>query len=69
MDLILDAGGAFAWSRGPTTAPILSIAAKRLTVEPPHTVGAGGPGAPATRRPMPPPPRSPGLSIRGSLAL
>jgi hypothetical protein len=46
MDLILDADGAFAWSRGPTTAPILSIAAKRLTVEPPHTVGARAPRCP-----------------------
>jgi hypothetical protein len=40
MDLILDAGGALAWSRGPTTAPILSIAAQRLTVEPPPSVGS-----------------------------
>jgi hypothetical protein len=40
MDLILDAGGAFAWSRGPTTAPILSVAAHRLTVEPTPSLGA-----------------------------
>jgi hypothetical protein len=40
MDLVLDAGGGFAWSRGPTTAPILSIAAKRLTVESPPSVGS-----------------------------
>lgn len=40
MDLILDAGGAFAWSRGPTTAPILSTTARRLTVEPPPSVGS-----------------------------
>jgi hypothetical protein len=40
MDLILDVGGAFAWSRGPTTAPVLSLAAKRLTVEPPPSVGS-----------------------------
>ncbi len=45
MDLILDAGGALAWSRGPTTAPILSLAANRLTVEPPPSVGS------APRRP------------------
>jgi hypothetical protein len=40
MDLILDAGGAFAWSRGPTAAPVLSVGARRLTVEPPHSVGS-----------------------------
>src|SRR5947209_365188 len=40
MDLILDDGGAFAWSRGPTTAPILSSAARRLTVEPLPSVGS-----------------------------
>ena len=38
MDLILDAGGAFTWSRGPTTAPVLSIAATRLTLDEPHPV-------------------------------
>lgn len=43
MDLILDAGGAFAWSRGPTTAPVLSIAATRLTVDEPHVHGHSAP--------------------------
>jgi hypothetical protein len=40
MDLILEAGGAFAWSRGPTTAPVLSLAANRLTVGPTPSVGS-----------------------------
>ena len=43
MDLILDADGAFAWSRGPTTAPVLSIAATRLTVDEPHVHGHSAP--------------------------
>jgi len=45
MDLILDARGALAWSRGPTAAPILSVAATRLTREAPHIHGrsAGDP--------------------------
>lgn len=40
MDLILNVDGAFAWSRGLTTAPVLSIDARRLTVESPPSVGA-----------------------------
>jgi len=40
MDLILDGNGAFRWSRGPTTAPVLSVAARRLTVEPAPSVGS-----------------------------
>ena len=40
MDLILDLGGAFVWSRGPTTAPVLSLDARRLTVESPPSVGS-----------------------------
>jgi hypothetical protein len=46
MDLILDAGGAFAWSRGPTAAPILSVAATRLTVGSPHIAGGRAPRDP-----------------------
>ena len=40
MDLILEADGTFQWSRGPTTAPVLSVAARRLTVESPPSVGS-----------------------------
>jgi hypothetical protein len=40
MDLILDPGGAFVWSRGPTAAPILSCAAQRVTVTPLESVGS-----------------------------
>jgi hypothetical protein len=43
MDLLLDARGAFAWSRGPTTAPLLSIAATRLTLGTPHIHGRAAP--------------------------
>ena len=50
MDLVLDASGAFAWSRGPTTAPILSVAAKRLSVEPTPTVGSAPRAAQAEER-------------------
>ena len=48
MDLILDAGGAFTWSRGPTTAPVLSIAATRLTLDEPHPVHGRSPHDPET---------------------
>ena len=48
MDLILDAGGAFTWSRGPTTAPVLSIAATRLTLDEPHPVHGRSPQDPET---------------------
>src|SRR3954454_22220834 len=48
MDLILDAGGAFTWSRGPTTAPVLSIAATRLTLDEPHSVHGRSPHDPET---------------------
>lgn len=40
MDLILEADGTFQWARGPTTAPVLSVAARRLTVESPPSVGS-----------------------------
>jgi Transposase DNA-binding/Transposase DDE domain len=50
MDLVLDASGAFAWSRGPTTAPILSVVARRLTVESPPTVGSAPGDAEAQER-------------------
>src|SRR5437588_722784 len=50
MDLVLDASGAFAWSPGPTTAPILSVAARRLTVESPPTVGSAPRDAQGQRR-------------------
>jgi hypothetical protein len=50
MDLVLDARGAFAWSRGPTTAPIISVAAKRLAVEPMPTVGSAPRAAQAEER-------------------
>jgi transposase-like protein/transposase Tn5 family protein len=47
VDLILDARGAFAWSRGPTSAPILSIAALRITPDGPHpTQGRSPRGSP-----------------------
>lgn len=48
MDLILNAGGAFTWSRGPTTAPVLSIAATRLTLDEPHPVHGRSPQDPET---------------------
>src|SRR5438309_1029053 len=48
MDLILDPGGAFTWSRGPTTAPVLSIAATRLTRDEPHPVHGRSPLDPET---------------------
>jgi hypothetical protein len=54
MDLILEAGGAFAWSRGPTTAPVLSLAAKRLTVGPPPSVGSAPRCPKAEQRGAPP---------------
>jgi hypothetical protein len=50
MDLVLDASGGFAWSPGPTTAPILSVAARRLIVESPPTVGSAPRDARARRR-------------------
>jgi hypothetical protein len=59
MDLILDAGGAFAWSRGPTAAPILSVAAARLTVESPHTAGGRTPRGPDDEAAAPPIPEDP----------
>ncbi len=46
MDLILDASGAFVWSQGPTTAPVLSHAARRFTREEPHPVHGGSPQNP-----------------------
>jgi hypothetical protein len=43
MDLILDAHGSFAWVRGPSTAPVLSIEAQRLTLDQPHPVHGSSP--------------------------
>ena len=40
MDLIIGADGAFQWSLGPSSAPVLSNAARRLTGESSLTVGA-----------------------------
>jgi Transposase DNA-binding/Transposase Tn5 dimerisation domain len=54
MQLILDTDGTFAWSRGPTTAPILSLAARRLTVEPPPSVGSASGGSQAQEKGEPP---------------
>jgi hypothetical protein len=48
MDLILDACGAFSWSRGPTSAPILSIAAMRITPDGPHPAQGRSPRGPGT---------------------
>lgn len=36
MDLILDAHGSFAWSRGPSAAPVLSADGERLSLNAPH---------------------------------
>jgi hypothetical protein len=46
MDLILDPGGAFAWSRGPTAAPLLSCAATRTTRDEPQPVHGRSPQDP-----------------------
>jgi hypothetical protein len=46
MDLILDPGGAFAWSRGPTAAPLLSCAATRTALDEPHPVHGTSPQDP-----------------------
>jgi hypothetical protein len=43
MDLTLDDHGSFAWVRGPSTAPVLSHDARRLTLDQPHPVHGESP--------------------------
>ena len=40
MDLIIDAGGSFQWSQGPSPAPVISVGARRLAVESPPSLGS-----------------------------
>jgi Transposase DNA-binding/Transposase Tn5 dimerisation domain len=43
MDLILDDHGAYVWDRGPATAPVLSLNARRITLDQPHPVHGSSP--------------------------
>jgi hypothetical protein len=46
MDLILDANGSFCWVQGPTTAPLLSAHAERLTLDQAHPASGSSPQNP-----------------------
>jgi hypothetical protein len=49
MDLILDADGCFAWVQGPSSAPLISTAARRPTLDQPHPVHGSSPQEPESQ--------------------